>query len=212
MRNTCNVKQAGSSFNYTEARLSWLLKANALEAERQRLFRDPREEEGMLLMRHPIRTQKAYALFGMLLGSLPLAAFLFKLMMTESSLLADMQPYFPLLLAVNAACCPVGGWISFQLAKTVDEMERKNWFYMLFASLVMGLIWGYASGSISGVIFFGFGAYLAPFVTIPTGLIAFMLFTALHRPLARGGMIDARHFWPLACGVTLLLAALILGW
>ncbi|MCA1555820.1 MAG: hypothetical protein LC747_03925 [Acidobacteria bacterium] len=29
--------------------------------------------------------------------------------------------------------------------------------------------------------------------------------------MARGGMIDARHFWPLACGVVFTITALILS-
>jgi hypothetical protein len=42
-------------------------------------------------------------------------------------------------------------------------------------------------------------------------MLAFTLFTLLHRLLVRGDMIDARHFWPLACGITMLIAALVLN-
>jgi hypothetical protein len=46
---------------------------------------------------------------------------------------------------------------------------------------------------------------------LPFGLAGFLLFAICHRLLARGGMMDARHFWPVASGIALASAALILG-
>src|SRR5256885_4974763 len=63
----------------TDARLNWLLAANAREAERHKLFRHPHEEEEMLRMRRPVTLERAYTLFGMLLGMLPPAAFFIRI-------------------------------------------------------------------------------------------------------------------------------------
>src|SRR4051812_24197575 len=63
-----------------DARLNWLLRANADTAERARLFRFAGEEEQMLLMRRPVSAEKAYALFGLLLGSLPPATIFARLL------------------------------------------------------------------------------------------------------------------------------------
>ena len=41
--------------------------------------------------------------------------------------------------------------------------------------------------------------------------VASGLRTLFHSPLARGGMIGARPFCPLACGVVMVISALILG-
>jgi hypothetical protein len=42
-------------------------------------------------------------------------------------------------------------------------------------------------------------------------MLAFAAFAPLHRLLARGGMIDARHLAPLAWGINLAISALILS-
>lgn len=44
---------------------------------------------------------------------------------------------------------------------------------------------------------------------IPIGSLAFLIFAVLHRTLERGGMIEARHFVPLACGITAIITVLI---
>ena len=75
----------------------------------------------------------------------------------------------------------------------------------------MGFAWGAITGAAGGAICFGIGAIFGALYAAPVGTLAFILFTPLHRLLARGGMIDARHFWPLACGVTMTITALILS-
>jgi hypothetical protein len=64
---------------------------------------------------------------------------------------------------------------------------------------------------VGGVLFFGVGSLFGAFMALPFGMLGFLLFTPLHRLMACGGMIDARHLWPLACGVALTISALILS-
>ena len=83
--------------------------------------------------------------------------------------------------------------------------------YELLMLPLIGAAWGAVAGFAGGLVFFGLGAIAGLICAVPVGIIAFTLFAPLHRLLARGGMIDARHFWPLACGVTMIISALILG-
>ena len=57
-----------------DARLNWLIAAEADAARRAHLFRTPREERELLLMRRPVAPERAFAQFGLLLGTLPPAA------------------------------------------------------------------------------------------------------------------------------------------
>ncbi len=75
----------------------------------------------------------------------------------------------------------------------------------------VGALWGLTTGAVGGVWFFGFGSFFGALIALPVGMLGFALFTPLHRLMARGGMIDARHFWPLAGGVVFTITALILS-
>ncbi len=78
-------------------------------------------------------------------------------------------------------------------------------------ALLIGWLWAIGTGAAGGLVFFGIGAIFGVSFAIPVGLLAFASFMPLHRLLARGGMIEAGHLWPLACGVTMTVTALILG-
>ncbi|HMF56556.1 MAG TPA: hypothetical protein VK619_09445 [Pyrinomonadaceae bacterium] len=194
-------------------RLSWLIAVNSREAERRRMFRTAREEEEMRLMRIPIPTRRAFALLGLLLGILAPAALFLKLFgYGLSGRFAYTPLMFLICVAMNAACAIFGHRMGALFSDHVDEQERSSWTRMLLYSILTGLGWGAATGAMGGVAFFGFGAVVGAACAMPVGMMAFPLFTSLHRLLARGGMIDARHFWPLAFAVTMTIAMFILGW
>src|SRR5947209_7194499 len=180
-------------------RLASLLAVNAQEAERLRLFRCAREEEEMLLMRRPIQTQKAFALFGLLLGTFVPVAIFFQIFGYGLFSKHFASPLiFLICVAMNAVCGLYGYRIGMLFSNSVDEQERNSWTKMLLYSIFLGLCWGFTTGAIGGLAFFGIGAMFGAPIAAAVGLVAFPLFTSLHRLLARGGMIDARHFWPLA--------------
>jgi hypothetical protein len=194
------------------SRLNWLLDENAREARRRSLFRNAAEEEQMLLMRHPLSARRAYAHFGMLLGALPPAvifARMFGYGLTPP--FAGGALIFILCLIMNVVCCLTGRAMGAALGQSLNSVERWSWSKMLLMLPLIGAAWGSIAGGAGGLIFFGFGAIFGFICAVPVGLVAFTLFAPLHRLLARGGMIDARHFWPLACGVTMIVSALILG-
>lgn len=198
----------------TSARLNWLTHWNA-EAERHALlFRTAREEEQVRLMRRPLATREAFDIFGLLLGAIVPAAIFYR--MFNYGFLASgsgfEQFWFPLLLwAMNVACCLMGWRMGAVFGGRIDTYERVSWHRMCLRATGAGALWGLTTGSVGGVLFFGFGSLFGALTALPIGMLGFLLFTPLHRLMARGGMIDARHFWPLACGVVLTITALILS-
>ena len=166
----------------------------------------------MQLMRRPLPSQRTYAQFGMLLGALPPAAIFIRAVgygFTQP--FANDTVVFIMCLLMNIVCCITGRRMGSKLGRTLDTMERLSWSKMLLLLPLMGAAWGCVAGAAGGVVFFFIGALFGIACAVPVGMLAFTLFTPLHRLLARGGMIDARHFWPLACGVTMTISALILG-
>ncbi len=164
----------------------------------------------MLLMRHPLSMQRAYALFGLLLGLFPPAAIFFRLF--GGGLTHHLESgWLFLLMAMNVTCCLVGGWMGANMGRWLDDKDIASWTGRFFGSLNAGMVWGAVTGAAGGLLFFGIGAVIGVICAMPVGMLAFPVFTLLHRLFARGGMIDGRHFWPLAWGVTMSIVALILS-
>ncbi|HEY0077539.1 MAG TPA: hypothetical protein VGB73_02760 [Pyrinomonadaceae bacterium] len=208
--------QAASAFVANDAdldaRLRWLVAFHAEDERSRTLFRDARERDEMELMRRPYASARAYKLLGFLLGTLPPAAIFYRLFFDRH---IGTSEAFAALIAVcfimNAICALMGGWLGGRIGRCVDKLERRAWPLTIFASLLLGVCWALATGAAGGLIFFGIGAFFGATFALPVGALGFALFTILHRLMARGGMIDARHFWPLACGVASALSAFILG-
>lgn len=196
--------------NDVQRRLNWLLAANKLEESNRRRFRNPDDEEQMLLMRRPISIEPAYALLGMLLGTLPSAVLLARLFYDELRHPYLQWDWLCLLLAMNLGCCLMGRWMGYKVGGKFSEIQSRSWSRLIFASLYLGLLWGIITGGAGGAVFFGVGARVGALYAAPVGLLAFPLFTVFHRLLSHGGMIDARHLWPLACGISALIAAMVL--
>ncbi len=199
-----------------DARLKWLTEALAVEEQRRRLFGTPLEEEQARLMRRPLMTQEAYAKFGALLGALPPAAIFYRIfgygMYRATFSEPDWWPFvFLLCFAMNFVCGIVGCKLGRIAGQHIDDLECVSWNRMLMTTILIGILWGLATGGAGGTVFFGLGALFGISFAVPVAALAFPVFTLLHRLLARGGMIEAAHFWPLAWGVTLIIAALFLS-
>lgn len=169
-------------------------------------------------MRRPVATREAFQRFGLLLGVLVPAALFYRMFNygfgeSGSSFERLYFPlFFPLLLcAMNVACGSMGWKMGGVFGSRINNYERASWHRMCACAIWAGALWGVTTGSVGGVLFFGFGSLFGALIALPVGMLAFLLFTPLHRLMARGGMIDASHFWPLACGVVLTITALILG-
>jgi hypothetical protein len=193
--------------------LTALLEINAAEHARRQLFRHPHDEEQMLLMRHPLTMREAYGTLGALLGVLPPAAIFHKIFgyVFDGHNNGDPSLMIVMCLAMNIVCGLVGWRMGRRMGVWLDNMERLSWHRTILNAIIAGLCWGVVTGGAGGLVYFGLGAIFGFICAVPVGVYAFVLFTTLHRTLARDGMIDARHFWPLACGITLTISALILG-
>lgn len=168
----------------------------------------------MLMMRRPVGVEHAFAFFGLLLGTLPPAAIFIRVF-------GDWPTREPgwsglglvgMCLAMSIICAVVG----HRMGRAVGHpmlagAERRSWTRMLLLTLVAAFVWGAATGAAGGAVFFGIGAIFGVIFALAVALPAFVVFTALHRLLARGGMIDARHLRPLAWGTAATAAALVLG-
>jgi hypothetical protein len=190
--------------NDQNARLNWLLRWNEEAEHRAPLFRNTREEEQARLMLRPMRTREAFDIFGLLLGAVVPAAIFYRMFgygfQGNGSGFKPLM--FPLLLlAMNVACCLMGWKMGAVLGDRIDKYESASWHRMCAGAAGAGALWGLTTGAVGGVLFFGFGSLFGALIALPVGMLGFLLFTPLHRLMARGGMIDARHLWPLASGV-----------
>jgi hypothetical protein len=198
------------------ARLRRLEVAVAVADERARRFRNLREEAEMVLMRHPLTTERAYEYFGFLLGALPPAAIFYRVWnhIIRPAPGVPTYSFFIIFFVMNLACClagwRMGGRAGWKMKQTLPASRVRRFF----KTLAVAFVWAACTGSLGGLPFFGVGSILGAFVAMPIAVAAFLLFAPLHGFLARGGMIDARHFWPVACGITFVISALILnlGW
>ncbi|MDT7543380.1 MAG: hypothetical protein QOE33_3284 [Acidobacteriota bacterium] len=158
-------------------------------------------------MRRPLTTEQAFARFGLLLGVLPPAAIFLRLI----NLWHVAQGFGLIFLPMLLTCAFLGRQMSARAGRKFDERERDSWCGMMIAALEEAFVWAAATGAAGGAIFFGIGAIFGFACALPIAFVAFALFVPLHRLLARGGMIDARHLQPLAWGINLTIAALILS-
>lgn len=198
------------------ARLNWLSDALARAEQHERLFRRVGDEDEMRLMRRPLSTEEAFARLGLLLGLLPPAAIFYRIFgypfLRGTFGSGDtFIVWLVICLAMNVTCCLVGRAMGSKMGKHIERFEYNSWLTMPIRGLAVGGLWALITGAAGGTIFFYIGAFFGIICALPVGMLAFALFTPLHRLLARGGMIDARHFWPLAYGVMLFIVALILS-
>ena len=197
-------------------RLKWLLAANDHEASRLRRFRNAREEEKMLLMRHGISRERAFGLFGLLLGTIPTVAILTRFLGfgivegTESIAPAGGALSF-LCLVITVVCAVVGYAMGSAVSRNALQLERESLSRMFVFIPLLGAGWGGVTGVSGGFFFFGFGAFSGCFHGLLVGSTGFLMFAYLHRALECGGMIERRHFLPIAFGISAAIAAFIIG-
>lgn len=201
-----NVQRARKGNDVLRARIDWL-KAEAARTEPAARIRREAEELAVLSMRAPLAPTEAFARFGMLLGLLPPAAIFHRIQ--------GYDEMFPLLLVMNVVCCAVGRACGSYLFRQVhDEASNSrlaSWMRLLLASVLFGFGWGVVTGASGGVLFFGIGALFGIICAVPVGVLGYAAFTLLHAAFARGGLIEADRLWPIAFGVSGVIAALVLG-
>jgi hypothetical protein len=189
-------------------RLSWLGRELDPEVQRRRLLRE-KEENRALSMRRPLTTEQAYRWFGTFLGLLPPFAMFERFLASTRG--DDAFWVVVLCVEMNVVCCLVGRWFGGYLGRWAGDPRTRTRLGFALVVFVMAVAWSVVTGGLGGLLFFGIGAIFGVFCAAPVALAAFPVFAILHRLLSRGGMIEARHTWPLAFGIPLTIAALILS-
>ena len=179
-----------------------------------RAARGGEDEAGAVALAPALTPEEAYRWFGAFLGLLPPAAifwhFLSQAFSTATEKDNPMLP-FVLCLGMNAACCVVGRRLGASVGKLLGDARNHSRAGLVLKSMLLALLWAVATGGAGGAVFFGFGAIFGAMFALPVALVAFPVFAVLHRLHSRGGMIEARSLWPLACGVPGVVAAVILS-
>ncbi|MCU0238289.1 MAG: hypothetical protein MUC29_02525 [Pyrinomonadaceae bacterium] len=197
--------------NDVNQRLEQLLKINAETERKKSLFRNDLEEFEAELIKKPITTQKAFQLFGALLGTFPPMT-LFGMFLAKSNVNYSTDFWIiPLLLLVNCVCALTGYFSGKLIGKMVAETEKWNWGYMLLVLPFIGIFWGIMTGGAGGVFIFVIGAFFGAIIASAVGSVGVTTFTLLHRWLKKGDVIESNKFIPIAVGITATICALFLG-
>ena len=204
-----SVCQLAAPDNNLARRLNWLSFELSPDTERRRLVFE-REQRRTLSMLRPLSTEEAYRWFGTFLGLFPPFA-LFARFILNSGVNSDAKLIVALCIAMNAVCCLVGRKFGAFLGRKFGDPLMRSRTCFAFTVFFMALFWGVVTGAAGGAVVFLIGAVAGVFVAVPVALAAFPVFAVLHRLLSHGGMIEERQVWPLAFGVPLTIAAMILS-
>jgi len=208
---------APSDYDIDE-RLNWLRAEIARDKTRGKPAR-VREEKRALSIMHPLTTEESYAWFGTFLGLFPPFAIFARIVASAFSEGASRQfstgeatlLWLLFFLTMNAVCCLVGRKFGAFAGRKLDDPRRWSWPVFVFSTLMLAVAWGVVTGAAGGAVGFIIGAVVGVVCAVPVALAAFPVFAVLHRLLSHGGMIEAHDLWPLAFGVPLTAAALILS-
>jgi len=207
---THSVRYAPPADHDINLRIAWL-KDEIANAQGPLAAARERELTRTLSIINPIPTEEAFAWFGTFLGLFPPFA-IFARILGERGVGRDGALYWAVLfLIMNAVCCLVGRRFAATLGRKVADPRAWKWPAYLLMSVLMALAWGGAAGGLGGVIGFGIGAIIGIICAVPVALATFPVFAVLHRLQSHGGMIEERDLWPLAFGIPLTAAALILS-
>lgn len=207
-----NLSEFGTKDNeLVYRRLNNLLALNAKTANEKVLFKSEQEKLEAELMSYPLDTKKVFAYFGLLLGTFPPASIFAKFIIDAPNFRFEDTWVFGVMFIINLLTAIVGYFSGKLIGKMISDVENHSWLKMLLILPFIGIFWGILAGGAGGVVIFLFGALFGAFFGAMVGAVAVPLFTAFHRLLKKGEMIENKHFLPLAFGVTFTVCAFILG-
>lgn len=193
-----------------QARLNTLLELNRETANEKSLFKNFQEELAEKTMAFPIKTEKAYAYFGLLLGTFPPMAIFSSLTYNNLKNSDDFLAIFFLIFS-NSICSIIGYFAGKFVGKIMNDIKNKSWRSMILISSLVGILWGIMTGGAGGLIFVIIGAFFGAIIAAIIGGAAFPVFSIFHRLLKKGDSIERDHFLPIAFGITFIISAFILS-
>jgi hypothetical protein len=168
------------------------------------------DEAARVALAPALAPEEAYRWFGAFLGLFPPAAIFSNFLFSSGGGEKMLMPVL-LCAGMNAVCCVVGGQMGSYCGRLVGDPRRHSQAGLVFLSILLAMLWAALTGGAGGAVCYGIGGIFGAMFALPVALAAFPVFAVLHRLLARGGMIEERSLWPLAFGVPVVAAALILS-
>lgn len=205
-----SVCYAATPDNNLDRRLNWLRAEIARDERQGKSLRAAQEQRSLAALNPALSTEEAYAWFGTFLGLFPPLAIFCRMILAERRP-SEAFGWGVLCLAMNAVCCLVGRKSGAYFGRRVGDPRAWSWPVLIFCSMLMGTAWGIITGAAGGAVGFGFGAIPGVICAVPVALAGFPVFATLHRAVSRDGMIEERQLWPLAFGIPIVIAALILS-
>ena len=203
----CSPCDRGDRF--VEQRLEYLLRLNAEIALDKDLYRDDGERQRAELMKNPLDSRKALGYFGLMIGSLPPLSLAIKVLLSEG---AGMI-VFSVLMAVAGILTGIVG-LALGRRFACGALRKMSSFALpnrVALWSVLGLAWGIISGAAGGVVFLLVGSIPGAIIGGMVGAVTVPSMIALHSTVRMGDFIEAKHFLPIAFGITLSLCAFIAG-
>ena len=176
------------------------------------MYRNHGDSLRAMLMVRPGDSKKAFAMFGLIFGSLPLLTASAKIAVKIPDELGQGALLWSLLFAVAGVLTGITG---FALGRLVPGILHRVSDFRLPNRIVLisliGFCWGAIAGAAGGFFLFIIGAIVGAILGGLAGSVAVPLFVLLHSTVRAGDLIERRHFLPVAFGITLTLCAYILG-
>jgi len=206
-----SVCNAAPTDNDIAVRTAWL-KGEIIRAEdRAAIARAERDWELAASMLNPVYTKEAYARFGLWLGLLPPAAIFYRILSVNGFNGDAISFWGALFFVMNVVCCVTGWKFAGYLGRKVGDPRSCAWSEHVGNSFARAMLWALVTGGLGGVVGFFVGAVVGAFFAAPVALATFPVFAVLHRIQSHGGMIEERDLWPIAFGIPLAAAALIMS-
>jgi hypothetical protein len=180
-------------------------------ADERSLYKSERERLEAAMMRNPLSSERAFAYYGLMIGTLPPATIFAKWLFSVN--FNDPAPVWVIGMLTFAVLLSgiVGSFSGKVVGRGVRNFEKRSWSSMVLITPFVGFLWGMVAGGAGGFMIFVIGAFFGAILGGMVGAVALPAFVILHRLLKRGDMIDQRHFLPLAFGVTFAICSFILG-
>jgi hypothetical protein len=188
-----------------------LLKANAEIARERSLYRSDAERVTAMLMSRPVEAKKAFGLFGLIFGSMPLLTAVVKILAVPDETGSGAGIWACLFATAAIVTGGTGYFLGRIIPDIVNGFSNFRLPNRIALIALVGLLWGGTAGAAGGLFLFVVGAILGGILGGIAGFIALPLLVAFYSALRAGDLIEIKHLLPFAFGVTLTLCAFILG-